>query len=283
MDRRSVKIGSHDDRLPALELRRQAGTQADEARAESQNLDALRGAMRPILLRHRLTAEALGTAFLLIAVVGSGILGERLAGGNTALALLANALATGAALYALIEWLAPMSGAHFNPLITAAMASRGDITSRVAAAYMSAQMIGAVIGVGVADAMFDAPIFSLSTHVRSGPSQLLSEFVSTFGLVGLVWACSQQRPSSVAGVVAAYIGGGFWFTATGFANPAVTLARAFTDTFSGIRLSDVPGFIAAEIAGTVAAVMLFRWLLPNTGSKSGPDTFYPVKHHQENY
>jgi glycerol uptake facilitator-like aquaporin len=214
-------------------------------------------------LQRRLVSEALGTSFLLIAVVGSGILGERLAGGNTAVALLANALATGAALFALIEWLAPLSGAHFNPLVTLAMAFRGDITRRAAAAYVPIQLIGAVIGVGVANAMFDAPVFSWSTHPRLGPSQWLGEFVSTFGLVGAVWTCSRMRPSSVAGVVAAYIGGAFWFTPTDFANPAVTLARALTDTFSGIRPSDVPGFIVAEIAGAGAAVAMFRWLLPN--------------------
>jgi glycerol uptake facilitator-like aquaporin len=213
-------------------------------------------------LRRRSVAEALGTGFLLIAVVGSGILGERLAAGNMAIALLANALATGAALFALIEWLAPVSGAHFNPLVTLAMAFRGDITGAAATAYVPAQLIGAVIGVGVANAMFDAQVFSLSDHARHGPSQLLSEFVSTFGLVGAVWTCSWMRPSSVAGVVAAYIGGAFWFTATDFANPAVTLARALTDTFAGIRPADVPGFIVAELAGTVAAVIVFRWLLP---------------------
>ena len=214
-------------------------------------------------IQRRLVAEALGTGFLLIAVVGSGILGERLAAGNTAVALLANALATGAALFALIEWLAPISGVHFNPLVTLAMAFRGDIAGRTAAAYVPVQLIGAVIGVGVANAMFDAPVFALSTQARSGASQWLGEFVATFGLVGAVWTCSRLRPSAVAGVVAAYVGGAFWFTPTDFANPAVTLARALTDTFSGIRPSDVPGFIVAETAGAVAAVVLCRWLLPN--------------------
>jgi len=230
--------------------------------AEVPKLEVAVGTRHVISLLRRLTAEALGTGFLLIAVVGSGILGERLAGGNAAIALLANALATGAALFALIEWLAPLSGAHFNPLVTLALAFRGDVTSRSAAAYIPVQVIGAVAGVGLANAMFDVPVFSLSTHVRSGASQLLSEFVSTFGLVGAVWVCSQLRPSAVAGVVATYIGGAFWFTATDFANPAVTLARAFTDTFSGIRLLDVPGFIVAESIGATAAVIIFRWLLP---------------------
>ncbi|WP_249779888.1 aquaporin [Bradyrhizobium sediminis] len=224
-----------------------------------------RGAVQLISLRRRLTAEALGTGFLLVAVVGSGILGERLSAGNAAIALLANALATAAALFALIEWFAPLSGAHFNPLITFAMAIRGDISPRAAVAYMPIQIAGAVIGVGVAHLMFDVPVFSLSRHVRSGPSQLFSEFVSTFGLVGIVWTCSLTRPSSVAGAVAAYIGGAFWFTATDFANPAVTVARALTDTFAGIRPSDVVGFVAAEAAGALAAIAVFRWLVPNAG------------------
>jgi glycerol uptake facilitator-like aquaporin len=211
-------------------------------------------------LHRRLAAEGLGTGFLLVAVVGCGILGERLSDGNIAIALLANALATAAALFTLIEWFAPISGAHFNPLVTLILAYRGDMTARAAAAYVPIQLIGAVFGVGLADVMFDQPAFSLSVHARSGSSQLLSEFVVTFSLIGLVWTCSRTRPSSIAGVVAAYIGGAFWFTATDFANPAVTCARALTNTFSGIRPVDVPGFIAAEIVGAVAAVVVFRWL-----------------------
>lgn len=210
-----------------------------------------------------LVAEGLGTAYLLIAIVGSGILGERLAAGNVALALLANALSTGAALYALIVWLAPLSGAHFNPLVSLVLAFRGDIAPRVAVFYMPAQLVGAVAGVAIADAMFDMPPYSLSSHLRSGPSQWLSEFLVTFGLIGMVWTCSRMRPSALAGAVAAYIGAGFWFTATDFANPAVALARAFTDTFSGIRPIDVPGFLVAETLGALAAVVLFRWLVPN--------------------
>jgi glycerol uptake facilitator-like aquaporin len=256
---RPNEIRAHDDRLPVPGL---AGTSGERYQVETPESGDLRGRTEETSLRRRLVAEALGTGFLLIAVVGSGILGERLAAGNVAIALLANALATAAALYALIEWLAPLSGAHFNPLVTLAMAFRGDISGRAAAAYVPTQLVGAIAGVAVADAMFDVPVFSLSTYVRSGLSQLLSEFVATFGLIGAVWTCSRVRPSSVAGVVAAYIGGAFWFTATDFANPAVTLARAFTDTFAGIRLSDVPGFIAAETAGAIAAIILFRWLLP---------------------
>jgi glycerol uptake facilitator-like aquaporin len=214
-------------------------------------------------LRRRLAAEMLGTAFLLIAVVGSGIAGERLAAGDTALAMLASALATGAALFALIELLAPLSGAHFNPIITLAMHFRGDVNGKTAVAYVLTQLLGAIIGVGVADAMFGEPVYSLSATARSGPSQALGEFVATFGLVGAVWICTRLRPSSLAGIVAAYIFAAFWFTPTDFANPAVTVARALTDTFSGIRPSDVPGFIAAEVGGATAAVVAFRWLLPN--------------------
>jgi glycerol uptake facilitator-like aquaporin len=221
-------------------------------------------------LSRRLAAEALGTGFLLIAVVGSGILGERLAGGNVALALLVNALATAVALFALIEWLAPLSGAHFNPLVSLAMALRGDIAGRAAAAYLPAQIAGAIAGVAVAHLMFEVPVFSVSTHVRSGASQWLGEFVSTFGLLGAVLTCSRLRPSSIAGVVAAYVGGAFWFTPTDFANPAVTLARALTDTFSGIRPLDVPGFIVAEIAGAGAAVVVFRGLLSDVATVAPP-------------
>ena len=217
---------------------------------------------RPSLARS-LVAEGLGTAYLLIAIVGSGILGERLAAGNIALALLANALSTGAALYALIVWLAPLSGAHFNPLISLVLAFRGDIAPRVAGLYVPAQLAGAIAGVAIADAMFDMPLYALSSHLRSGHSQWLSEFLITFGLIGMVWTCSRVRPSALAGAVAAYIGAGFWFTATDFANPAVALARAFTDTFSGIRPIDVPGFLIAEMLGAVAAVALFRWLVPS--------------------
>lgn len=213
-------------------------------------------------LPRRAVTEALGTGFLLAAVVGSGILGERLCAGNTAVALLANALATAAVLFALIEWLAPLSGAHFNPLVTAMLVFRGDCGLREAAAYVPAQVVGAVIGVGVADAMFDVPLFAWSTHARAGASQWLSEFVVTFGLIGVVWTCSRTRPSALASVVATYIGGAFFFTATDFANPAVTLARALTATFAGIRPEDVVPFIAAEIAGAVAAAITFQWLLP---------------------
>ncbi|MBR0698827.1 aquaporin [Bradyrhizobium diazoefficiens] len=212
---------------------------------------------------HRLVAEGIGTGFLLMAVVGSGILGERLAQGNVAVALIANSLATAAALFALIEWLSPLSGAHFNPLVTAALVIRGDLPARTGLAYMPVQFIGALAGVGVANAMFAAPVFSLSVNDRSGFANMLSEFVSTFGLLGAIWICSRIRPGSVTGVVAAYIGGAFWFTSTDFANPVVTIARAFTDSFAGIRPQDIVGFIIAEILGAAAAVIVFRWLLPS--------------------
>jgi len=213
-------------------------------------------------LSHKLVAEGIGTSFLLMAIVGSGIVGVRLAQGNTAVALIANALSTAAALYALIEWLGPLSGAHFNPLVTVALVVRGDLSARSGAAYVPVQLVGALVGVGVANAMFAAPVFSLSINDRSGFSNLLSEFVSTFGLLGAVWICSRLRPTSVAGVVAAYIGGAFCFTATDFANPAVTIARAFTDSFTGIRPQDILGFIAAESLGAAVAIVVFRWLLP---------------------
>lgn len=208
----------------------------------------------------KLVAEALGTAMLLIAVVGSGILGERLAGGNIAIALLAGSVTTAAMLFALIQWLGPLSGAHFNPLVSLAMAVRGDISVRDAAAYGLAQVAGGFAGVGIANTMFELPVYFLSTHTRGGAPQLLSEFICTFGLVGSVWMSSRLRSESVPGIVACYVGATFWFSPTGFANPAVTVARAFTNTLSGIRIVDVPEFIIAQLAGSLAAVLLFRWL-----------------------
>jgi glycerol uptake facilitator-like aquaporin len=220
-------------------------------------------------LARKVMAESLGTAFLLIAVVGSGIMGERLAGGNIAVALLANSLATAAALYVLIEWFAPLSGAHFNPLVTTAFAVRGDIAWRAVPSYVLGQIIGAIAGVAIANLMFELPVIAWSQHARSGAGQWLGEFVATFGLIGLIWTCSRLKPSAVAGTVAAYIGGAYWFTAsTSFANPAVTLARAMTDTFAGIRPSDVPGFLVAQLTGAIVAVAVFGWLGRGTlGSK----------------
>lgn len=201
-----------------------------------------------------------------MAVVGSGILGERLAQGNTAVTLLANSLATAAALFALIEWFGPLSGAHFNPLVTTMFVIRGDLPAQAGLAYVPAQLIGALVGVGVANAMFAAPVFAISVNDRSGLPNMLSEFVSTFGLLGAVWICSRLRPGSVSGVVAAYIGGAFWSTATDFANPALTIARAFTNSFAGIRLQDVVGFITAEVLGAAVSIVVFRWLLPSQNS-----------------
>lgn len=211
----------------------------------------------------RVVAEGLGTGLLLATVVGSGIMGERLAGGNVAIALLANALATAAMLYVLIEWFGPISKAHFNPVVTLAMATRGDLNWAIVPAYVVVQIVGATIGVGVADAMFDLPVYSASQHVRNGFGQLLSEFVATFGLVGVIWVCTRTRPSAVGSLVAAYIGAAYWFTAsTSFANPAVTIARGMTDTFAGIRAVDVPGFLLSQALGAAAAVGVFRWLMP---------------------
>ena len=209
-------------------------------------------------------AEFLGTALLLAAVVGSGIMGERLSGGIVAIALLANTLATGAALVALILTFGPVSGAHFNPAVTLADASQGGIAWSHVPSYVTAQFVGAYTGVIVAHAMFGERLFMLSTKVRSGAAQVLSEFVATFGLLAVIWGCSRRRSSVVPFAVAAYIAAAYWFTAsTSFANPAVTVARALTDTFAGIRPGDAPPFIAAQIAGAFAATILFRWLVPS--------------------
>ena len=214
-------------------------------------------------LAHRLTAEGVGTALLLAAVVGSGIMGERLAAGNAAIALLANTVATGAALVALILTFGPISGAHFNPVVTIADASQGGLLWRTVPGYVIAQVAGAVIGVLAAHAMFSEPLLMVSTHQRSGGSQVFSEFVATFGLLSVIWGCSRRQPSTVPFAVAAYIVAAYWFTAsTSFANPAVTIARAFTNTFAGIRPSDVPGFLIGQSAGAAAATVLFRWLVP---------------------
>lgn len=218
--------------------------------------------MTPTLLR-RLTAEFVGSAMLLAAVVGSGIMGERLAAGNVALALLANTVATGAALVALILAFGPTSGAHFNPAVTVADASQGGVAWREVPFYVAAQVAGAMAGVVIAHGMFGEPAISLSRHARAGAPQMLSEFVATFGLLAVIWGCVRARAAAVPFAVAAYIVAAYWFTAsTSFANPAVTLARSFTDTFAGIRPADVPGFIAAQCLGAAAATFLFRWLVP---------------------
>jgi len=215
----------------------------------------------------RLAAEALGTAFLLAIVVGSGIMAERLAGGNVAIALLANALATGFGLAALIACLGPVSGAHFNPVVTISLAARGEFAWKDAAPYIAVQVASAALGVVAAHLMFDEP-FALSTKVRSGPHQLWSEFVATFGLVLVVWACVRQRLAAAPAWIAAYIAAAYWFTAsTSFANPAVTIARCLTDTFSGVRPADVPGFVAAQLAGGLAATAVAGWLFRADGER----------------
>lgn len=216
-------------------------------------------------LLRRVVAEAVGTAMLLAAVVGSGIMGERLAGGNVGLALLANTIATGAALVALILTFGPISGAHFNPAVTLADASQGGLSWRDVPAYICAQIVGAFAGVACANMMFELPFFFASRHERTGWPQLFSEFVATFGLLAVIWGCARrQRATTVPFAVAAYITAAYWFTAsTSFANPAVTLARSMSDTFAGIRPRDVPGFIVAQLLGAAAATFLFHWLVPS--------------------
>ena len=219
--------------------------------------------MRQFTLSRKLAAEALGTAFLLAAVVGSGIMAERLSAGNVSLALLENTLATGAALVALILTFGPVSGAHFNPAVTLADAVAGGMPWRTVPGYVLAQCAGAMAGVYAAHLMFSLPAIQSSTHVRSGPAQLFSEFVATLGLMSVIWGCARTRLSAVPFAVGAYITATYWFTAsTSFANPAVTLARAFTNTFSGIRPVDAPGFMIVQFAGALVATALFRWLLP---------------------
>jgi len=210
-------------------------------------------------LRITATAELVATAFLVMAVVGSGIAAERLSMGNVGLALLANALATSAALFVLILVFAPISGAHMNPCVTLTAAVSGSFDWAAVPVYVIAQVAGAILGTALAHAMFDLPLWQLSTHVRTGPGQWLGEIVATLGLLGVVWGCAKHGTATVAGAVAAYIGGAYWFTSsTSFANPAVTIARALTDTFSGIRPADVPGFIVAQFFAVVVAVAGLR-------------------------
>jgi glycerol uptake facilitator-like aquaporin len=226
--------------------------------------------LQPFDLPRRLAAEALGTALLLATVVGSGIMGDTLAGGNVAIALLANTLATGAGLVCLILTFGPLSGAHFNPAVTLADATQGGLPWREVPGYVLAQVVGAFVGVAVAHAMFGRPIFAASEHVRAGAPQLLSEFVATFGLLAVIWGVVRRRAAAVPFAVGAYITAAYWFTAsTSFANPAVTLARAATSTFAGIRPADAPGFIVAQLAGAAAATALFRWLVPGLPAAAG--------------
>ncbi len=210
----------------------------------------------------RLAAEALGSALLLAAVVGSGIMGERLAGGNVAVALLANTAATGAMLFVLITIFGPVSGAHFNPAVSVVATLQRNITWSVCAAYVAAQVAGALIGVAAAHVMFEMPIVQVSLKQRSGTAQLFSEFIATFGLITCILATVRFAPSRIAAAVAVYITAAYWFTAsTSFANPAVTLARSVTDTFAGIRPIDAPAFIVAQLCGALAAMLVVSWLL----------------------
>jgi len=227
----------------------------------------------------RLASEAIGTALLLAAVVGSGIMAERLAGSNVALALLANTIATGAALVALLLTFAPISGAHFNPAVTLADATQGGIPWRLVPGYMVAQCVGAIVGVYSAHFMFVQPLIQISSHARSGAALLFSEFIASFGLLAVIWGCSRARLSAVPFAVGAYITAAYWFTAsTSFANPAVTLARSFTNTFAGIRPMDAPGFIVMQFIGALAATALFRWLTPAL-LETTDELFMP--HHEE--
>jgi len=230
-------------------------------------------------LTRRAIAEAIGTALLLAVVIGSGIMGERLANGNAAIALLANTLATGAGLVALILTFGPISGAHFNPAVTLADAAQGGTPWKEVPAYIMAQIAGAVCGTAVANVMFSLPLFFASRHARAGSAQLFSEFIATFGLLAVILSCARRRSVMASFAVGAYITAAYWFTSsTSFANPAVTLGRSLSDTFAGIRPVDVPGFVVAQLVGAAAATILFWWLMP-LRLKDAPEALVP--HHEE--
>jgi glycerol uptake facilitator-like aquaporin len=216
--------------------------------------------------------EALGSAFLLAGIVGSGIMAQRLSDGNASLALLENTLATAGILMCLIAALGPISGAHFNPAVSIADAIRGGISWRETALYVGAQLSGAIAGVVTANTMFGLPILFASHRVRSGPAQWFAEFVATFGLLLVIWGCTRFRSALLPLAVAAYIASAYWFTSsTSFANPAVTIARSLSDTFAGIRPQDTPEFILAQIAGALGATLLFAWLVPGrTPARDAP-------------
>lgn len=220
----------------------------------------------------RLVSEGLGTAFLLAVVVGSGIMAERLAGGNVAIALLANAIATGAGLIALILMFGTISGAHFNPVVTLSEALQKNMPGKEVLPYILVQVLGAFAGVAAAHGMFENPLFFASEHVRTGMAQWWSEFLATFGLIAVIISCTRSRPTVTPFAVAAYITAAYWFTAsTSFANPAVTLARAASNTFAGIRPADAPGFIIAQLLGAAAATAVFCWLYPLKQKDSASD------------
>ena len=208
------------------------------------------------MTRRAILAEALGSFLLFATVIGSGVMGERLAGGNVAIALLGNTIATGAILFVLITMLGPVSGAHFNPAVTLVMRLRGEISSNVAMAFVAAQLGGGILGVWVAHLMFDLPILELSTKVRAGPGQLAGEAIATFGLILTILGTVRMRPTAVPASVALYITAAYWFTSsTSFANPAITIARSLSDSFAGIAPACVPGFIAAQLVGAIAALL----------------------------
>ncbi len=222
-------------------------------------------------LPRRLTAEGLGTAALLAAVVGSGIMAERLAGGNEALALLANMAATGAILAVLILIFQPVSGAHFNPAVSLVFFIRGEITGRHGLAYVAVQLAGGLLGVALAHGMFGEPILQIAVKPRQAPGMWLAEITATAGLVATILGCVRWRPEATPYAVGLFISAGYWFTSsTSFANPAVTVARAFTDSFTAIRLGDIPAFIAAQLIGAVLAALLFRWLQADGRRQAAP-------------
>lgn len=221
------------------------------------------------MTRRAILAEALGSLLLFATVIGSGIMGERLAGGNVAVALLGNTLATGAILFVLIAMLGPLSGAHFNPAVTLIMRLRGEISTRVALAFVAAQLVGGILGVWIAHLMFDMPVLELSTKLRTGPGQWAGEAVATFGLILTILGTVRMRPAAVPASVALYITAAYWFTSsTSFANPAITIARSLSDSFAGIAPSCVPAFIAAQLAGTVAAYFVSGALFARASSEA---------------
>jgi glycerol uptake facilitator-like aquaporin len=220
-------------------------------------------------LDRRLVSEFIGTGLLVAAVVGSGIMAEKLSNGNVALALLANTIATGAALVALILTFGPISGAHFNPAVSLGDAMEGGLTWAEGGAYIFAQVLGGLSGTVTAHVMFGLPVVSASHHARSGGAQFAGEFIATFGLLSVIWGCSRSRSTVVPFAVAAYITAAYWFTSsTSFANPAVTIARSVSDTFAGVRPNDVPLFVLAQFSGALASTLLFRWLVPNLNGQA---------------